>query len=207
MTNATSNSKGQENLIPHYMHSSDGCIWGWVRSWAINLCSRAGCHTHSLSWSFPGKQLLWAPGMVGEFPLQPASTAGAVCPNSRATPSTHRWPFGGILRRWKWGEALQSTHQDLPHLPCQRGPEPTTLHGAISRPQALHTSDTTLPEELAEEEEPYENTQFQPFLKSQPWCGLTAKQHLPAPPRSCHLLTFKGSHQDAQVYFQSYKNS
>lgn len=105
MTNATSNSKGQENLIPHYMHSSDGCIWGWVRSWAINLCSRAGCHTHSLSWSFPGKQLLWAPGMVGEFPLQPPSTAGAVCPNSRATPSTHRWPLGEF-----WGDGNGGRH-------------------------------------------------------------------------------------------------
>lgn len=56
------------------------------------------------------------------------------------------------------------------------------------------------------EEEPYQNTQFQPFLKSQPWSGLTAKQHLLAPPLSCHLLASKGSHQHAQVYVQSNKN-
>lgn len=188
------------------MHSSDGCIWGWVRSWAINLCSRAGCHTHFCLGHFLENSFV-SPWNGGGIPPPPPATAGAVCPNSRATPSTHRWPFGGILRRWKWGEAFQSTHQDFAHLPCQQGTEPITLHGAISRAPALHTSDTTLPEELAEEEEPYENMQFQPFLKSQPWCGLTAKQHLPAPPLSCHLLTFKGSHQDAQVYFQSNKNS
>lgn len=188
------------------MHSSDGCIWGWVRSWAINLCSPAGCHTHSLSQSFPRKQLCESLEWWGNAPPPPA-TAGAACPNSRATPSIHRWPpFGGILEKGG-GTSKHSPRLFTPpsHArgswspPAFMGPPPDPL---TSTPVTSHRQKNWL-----KGEEPYENMPFQPFLKSQLWCSLTAQQHVPAPPLSCHLLTSKGSHQDAQVYFQSNKNS
>lgn len=150
MTNATSNSKRHKKLIPHY---NAQLRWLHLRM-GQELSHKSvfpSMPSHSLFVSAISQKIaLRASGMSGECPLHPAATAGAACPNSRATPSTHKWPqFGRILRRWKWRGALQSRHQDFPHLPCQRAPEPIVLHGAISRPPDLHTRDTTFPEELA----------------------------------------------------------
>lgn len=131
------------------MHSSDGCIWGWVRSWAINLWSGAGHHTRSLSRSFPGKQLCESLEWWGNAPSTLLPQRELPVPTPEPLPA----PTSDLLLGEFWddgnGEALQSRHQHFPHLPCQRGTEPITLHGAISRPPDLHTSDTTFLEELA----------------------------------------------------------
>lgn len=128
------------------MHSSDGCIWGWVSSWAINLCSRAGCHTHSLSHSFPGKQLCESLEWRGNAPSTLLPQQELPVPTPEVLPA----PTSDLLLGEFWedgnGEALQSRHQRFPHLSSQRGTEPITLPVAISRPPDLHTSDTTFPE-------------------------------------------------------------
>lgn len=200
MTNATVNSKRRANLIPHCNAQPGRLHLRRVRSWAINLCSWAGHHTCSLSGSFPRKQLCVPLEWWGNAP-------STLCPNSRATPSRHQWPpFWGNSEKVEMG-GHSKAHTKTSHTsPAGGALSPSPVMGPSPAPLAYTPVTPHSQRKWLKEEELYENTPFQPGLKSQHWCGLTAKQHIPAPPLSCHLLTSKGSHQHAQACFQCSKN-
>lgn len=158
MTNATSNSKGHANLVPHYNAWLKWLHLRWVSSSAINLCYGAGHRARPLSQAFPRKQLCelakWWANATSAIPLQ-CEDQQLPTPTPQPLPALCQPPpFRGSLREEAdVGADPPKQTLGLPTPPMPEGswaPQSSQCHLLNTWP--LHAGDATfpqLPEELA----------------------------------------------------------
>lgn len=180
MTNATSNSKGQANLILHYNAELRWLHLRMGQELSHKSVFWVGCHIHSLSQPFPGKQEFPAiPGSgspwSGREMLPPPSCRSRSCLSQQKSHSQHTqvtpfWGNSGMMKIGGHFKALtRNSHTSHARGALTHHPSWGHLQTPWPPPVTPHCQRNWL-----KEEEPYENTQFQPFLKLQPCCGLTA---------------------------------